>query len=541
MVFGGLALVMGLGLAVYVNHFAAARLDDARAEVIRGITRSIAGALAANLGEREREVALLSQSSFLIDGPLDGAAVRTALDRLKQTHRQYAWVGVADADGRVRAAADGVLEGVDVSARPWFAGGMAAVYQGDVHTAVLLAKLLKADDPDEPLRFVDFAAPIHDRQGQLKGVLATHAHWSWVTDTIRQSLPRTAVRDGIDVFVVDRHGGVLYPYDKIGSTRLPAGLLSETEALTIQWADEGAFLTSVRRVRSDSVSDLGWRVIVRQPVARAQAPVRALQREVLLISAVAAVCLMGLAYRVAVGVSRPVERLATAFRRIAAGDERASIVYRGSVREIRELADALRSVTDTLIARKHELEQSNATLEHTVAERTAQLRLANEQLSALARRDALTGLGNRLSATEHLRTEYLRMKRSGRAYAVLMADVDHFKRVNDRFGHEAGDQTLRRVAQALQSAVRATDVVARYGGEEFVVVLPATEHAGAVAVAEKIRQAVAALVVPVVGQVSLSIGLAVARPAAEDELEVVARADDALYRAKAGGRDRVVA
>ena len=131
------------------------------------------------------------------------------------------------------------------------------------------------------------------------------------------------------------------------------------------------------------------------------------------------------------------------------------------------------------------------------------------------------------------------MKRHGQPYAVLFIDIDRFKRINDTYGHETGDEVLRQLAQVLQGAARVTDFVARYGGEEFLVLLPDTSEAGALTLGEKIRQAVATQSFPVVGEVTVSVGVSVARGADKNEEEVVPRADKALYRAKSEGRNRV--
>lgn len=190
-----------------------------------------------------------------------------------------------------------------------------------------------------------------------------------------------------------------------------------------------------------------------------------------------------------------------------------------------------------------ELEQSRQTylrhLEQEVAARTASLVAANQELERLTRTDALTGLQNRHAANDRLRQEFLRLKRSGGAYAVLFIDIDRFKQINDGHGHEAGDQVLRQVAALLGQAVRATDVVARYGGEEFLVILPDTDADGALRIAEKIRGAVAGQPLPPVGRVSVSIGVTQALAEDRNEEEAVRRADQALYQAKASGRDRV--
>ena len=195
---------------------------------------------------------------------------------------------------------------------------------------------------------------------------------------------------------------------------------------------------------------------------------------------------------------------------------------------------ALRRATEALA-------EMNAHLEQKVAERTEELARANAELRLLARRDALTGLPNRLAGNERLTDEFIRMKRSGEPYAVLMMDLDHFKSINDSHGHAAGDAVLRHAADVLRQSIRESDFVARFGGEEFLAVLPATGLEGARIVGEKIRHAVEAGPAPIVGHLSVSIGLALATPNHDDMDIAVRQADRGLYQAKQSGRNRLVA
>lgn len=187
-------------------------------------------------------------------------------------------------------------------------------------------------------------------------------------------------------------------------------------------------------------------------------------------------------------------------------------------------------------------------LEQRVADRTAELEAANRQLARLAEIDGLTGLGNRLHFDEELRRAWLDHLRRAAPLALVLVDVDEFKKYNDRYGHLAGDEALRRVAAAMAASVRRPgDVVARYGGEELVALLPNTDADGARHIAERIRQEVAAAGIvhdasSVARRVTVSLGLASMVPTEDaDRVTLVARADRALYRAKQDGRDRVVA
>ncbi|MBT8090513.1 MAG: sensor domain-containing diguanylate cyclase [Gammaproteobacteria bacterium] len=164
--------------------------------------------------------------------------------------------------------------------------------------------------------------------------------------------------------------------------------------------------------------------------------------------------------------------------------------------------------------------------------------------------DVLTGWHNRRYLTVRLGEELARARRDGARLVCLMLDIDHFKRVNDNWGHAAGDAVLREIAQRIESQVRASDVAARYGGEEFVVLLPGTDVASALLLAERIRESVSAKPIDLPNgeavTITASIGISEVQPAPEAEDlktlgdSLIARADVALYAAKAAGRDRVI-
>lgn len=163
--------------------------------------------------------------------------------------------------------------------------------------------------------------------------------------------------------------------------------------------------------------------------------------------------------------------------------------------------------------------------------------------------DVLTGWYNRRYLQVRIKEELARARRNGSALTCLMLDIDHFKRINDRHGHAAGDSVLRELAQLIDGQIRATDVAARYGGEEFVILLPDTDAAAGEGLAERIRAAVARADFAVSSgaaiDVTVSVGVAARNQARHDgDLkaagdELIARADVALYRAKGAGRDRV--
>ena len=227
---------------------------------------------------------------------------------------------------------------------------------------------------------------------------------------------------------------------------------------------------------------------------------------------------------------------------------------------IRQAQNAQRLTQAQLLAQEQQLRveqakglslqrQLNEGLEIRVKERTAALEQAlkalsgaNQQLSELNRRDSLTGLFNRHTLNEELHRSLAQAVRSQRPMAILMMDLDHFKQVNDHYGHLAGDTCLHHAAQRLQQRLRAGDLLARFGGEEFVAVLNDTDLAGAHDLAEQLRADLARHPCTYQGQtigLTISIGVCAGLPDSADSEQLLQHADQALYRAKAAGRNRV--
>ncbi|WP_422777815.1 diguanylate cyclase [Pseudomonas mediterranea] len=177
-----------------------------------------------------------------------------------------------------------------------------------------------------------------------------------------------------------------------------------------------------------------------------------------------------------------------------------------------------------------------------VATNRHQLQAANAQLQQLSSTDRLTGLYNRGHWEESLKATYARHQRYGNNSSLVMFDIDHFKRVNDTYGHQAGDKVIEQVARLVREHVRDSDVAGRYGGEEFGVVLSDTDKAGARMFAERLRKAVEEMDVPYGDQVirfTISLGVADLSQPSNSHADLIAWADEALYTSKKTGRNRV--
>ncbi len=266
------------------------------------------------------------------------------------------------------------------------------------------------------------------------------------------------------------------------------------------------------------------------------------------------ITLAGLVYLLIwLGLSRmvisPLSRLAHAARRVEGGDLSARVDMTRS--------DELGQLSQVFDSMAERLQAHTADLERKVAERSARVRQQNEelervnahlagintQLERLATTDSLTGLHNRRFLEQSLEFELARAQRAEHPFCLLMIDIDHFKRVNDSWGHAVGDRVLVKLADIMRENLRTTDLRARWGGEEFVALLLDSDREAGLHTAEKLRSVVestpidANLEEPVC--ITISVGLACFPRDGVQEGKLFAHADAALYRAKEGGRNRV--
>lgn len=201
---------------------------------------------------------------------------------------------------------------------------------------------------------------------------------------------------------------------------------------------------------------------------------------------------------------------------------------------------ALAALLDELRTTHVKIDSLNRELEARVETRTRELQWANQRLQELASIDSLTGACNRRHFLELAQVEISRAKRRGQALSVIMLDIDYFKTINDRFGHEAGDQVLAALAATVLGTLRGGDIFARLGGEEFIVMLPGQDFSEAARMAERLRLLVAEMEVsccPV--RVTVCAGVAGLESESDDIGALLRRADQGLYQAKNQGRNQV--
>ena len=370
------------------------------------------------------------------------------------------------------------------------------------------------------------AVPVQRADGRLLGALAARLNLSGAKDGLLTFAPGKFGQ----VYLIGRTGNLI-----VNSLTTSAELMrlslkpTVLERLTKR---EGAVLTyeSVSGVEVlgslKQVPRVGWSVLAEIPVDAAYQQVRRFRDLSLAIVAGLLLCVTAIAYRLALLIVRPLDRLTKGAAEVAEGD--LAVDLPTATGEVGELTYVFNHMVGRLRQSRQDLDAVNETL-----------RQQNEELERLSASDSLTGLSNRRILTQRLSEELLRAQRQNHSFTVLMLDVDHFKKYNDAYGHPAGDEVLKKVASILRNCTRAGDCTARYGGEEFAVLLSGKSGDTALQLAERIRTRVAAEDF-VGGKVTISGGIAEFPHHGHTAEAVISSADEALYEAKREGRNRVV-
>ncbi len=496
-------MAMGLALTLFMQWHLEEALRASARGALEALVDEIAHQLSENMTTRLREVGLMAD---LIGGRLtvDVNAARKSMDELQSRESTYAWIGLADAQGRVVAASGGLLEGADVSARPWFAGGMRGGYVGDPHDAVLLARHLAPRADGEPLRFLDVAAPLRDDAGVVSGVLAGHLHWHWVHEVVSDTIARRRANTALEVLIADARGAWLLTF-------APRENMSGT-SLQVAQADR-RHLVATQQVVARAAEGLGWTVLVRQDISSAYAPVDHVRRMMLAFTLFVAALFALASWMIAGRVVQPIVKLADVAKSHAPQDARDAGVHQR------------KAVDETMV-----------------------LGAAMEQL---AHHDRLTGLFNRSELLVRLQRTIDRATARHTCGALLLINLDNFSILNNTNGYEVGDQVLIAAAGRLQRLPLPGVVLARAGGDEFLVLLEnlggleegpdlVCRHAddAASAILAQFRQPLAMAQ----GRftVSASIGIALVRDDGATTGEVLQRVELAMLEAKKRGKNTAV-
>ncbi len=380
--FSVLALVL-FGMVGYVSSQDARQQSEREtAMALQQLADRLAQRLDSDMAARYRDVGQLASLSGLMGLDMAPDKWRQMIDRLQASNQHYSWIGVADVNGRVIAATSGLLEQADVQDRPWFTKGIQETSVTDVHDAKLLASLLPASATGEPLRFVDVSAPIQIR-GQTVGVIGAHLSWAWAEEQRREALADDSGKRGIDIVLLSKDGNIeLGAQQPALADDSATGLTALLKAASVlSWTDGQRYLTAASASRPlADYPGMGWVVVVRQPEATAMLAATALERRLLWFSGMGVIAFGVLGWMLADRLTRPLRQVA---------EQAHAMMKPGKCIKVHDEVDQLAASLATLLVeldeRERKLTAMNEELETRVADRTASLRMANEDLRSFSR------------------------------------------------------------------------------------------------------------------------------------------------------------
>lgn len=454
------------------------------------------------------------------------------LNEVQSNIPSFSWIGLTNQEGTVVAATNNILNGVDISKRPVYKEALSGTFIGDVHDAVMLAKLLP-NKTGEPLQFVDISKPIINQDGQLVGVLASHLSWEWskqVHDEIITPL-KDEVKDA-EVFIVSKQDNtvLLGPKKMVGTSlhmdSVTKAQKGETSWMIEKWSDGKDYVTGY------SLGDgylnykgLGWVTVVRIPVEKAFTPVKDLQTFIVKIGFVSSSIFAMIGWYLTGFVTKPLQQISQSANLIRSGRKADIPSYKG-IKDLEILSSSLKELVDSLIQTVSEL----------------------GKMEELANHDKLTGLENRTALEAYTKVITDKAKSSGKAISILYMDLDGFKQINDTYGHDIGDMLLQAVANRMQSSTKEIKGDIRFfrlGGDEFLALytpsiedsIPATNFSANL-ILSKLNKPYC-----LDGKdmsVGCSIGGAIWPLDDHDLFTVMRYADEALYASKRLGKNKFI-
>ncbi len=481
------------------------------------------------------------KSLRMLHAPLSNGRIMS-IYRITEDHQRGALIGRANPY-------------FDARTRPWF---QSAINGADFHWYPAYRYAIQDPQGAYEAMGIGMAATLHNAQGEFAGVLTADV----ALVQLRRLLADITQELGGVALLADADGALLAT-----STLDPLYHLEDGKAIRIRAAQsQHPVIRAIGQLMGQEKEDKGratqqiqgepylldwWtyplsdgprlRIGVALPQSRFTAPSEHLLSHMLGLLTVLVLVSMAMAWMLSKWMARPLEALGQWAEQLGQGQWNSlQPGLHSPMAEVEALSHALGLMSERM-------RNYTQNLEAQVAERTAALEAANRELSSQSHTDGLTGLANRRCFDEVLAEEWSRARRTGQPLGLIMLDIDYFKRYNDHYGHVAGDHCLRQVAQILTEQVqRPSDLVARYGGEEFAVIAPTTDVRGLEQLAEKLRLAIVqahiAHALHSCGHVTASFGVAIAIPNGENRPEqLVQAADQALYHAKAAGRNQVMA
>ncbi|MGB7441656.1 MAG: ATP-binding protein [Coleofasciculaceae cyanobacterium] len=369
-----LAITFSTLLSIFIGQSTSLQLQTQQEQSLAKLSFTLANRLDRGMFERYREIQIVTTLQDIRSEQASPQQRQGLLNKLQSTYPDYAWIGLTDTQGRVIASTQGILEGADVSARPWFREGKTKPFVGDVHEALLLASLLP-NSTEEPLRFVDIAAPVFDETGNFLGVLGAHLYWNWAERAKQDLLEPLEETANMEVLILAEDDTILLGSQAIQGEKLK---LKSTEAAHHQsrgaivetWSDGQKYLTAFAQCDGyKDYSGLGWKVLVQLSEAIAFAPAWKLQQQILWGGLFLGILFATLGWLIVESITRPLVAIATIAERLRRGEAGVRMRFIPGEDEVARLSWSLNKLVNKLFAKEEALLASNERLQQELSER----------------------------------------------------------------------------------------------------------------------------------------------------------------------------
>jgi diguanylate cyclase len=508
--------------------------------------------LDAGMSERVNDMKMLAAAGAILK---ESEQARDLLNALKKTDSVYSWLGIVKENGSILYANQKIHEGDVLPSAGELKTLDEAAEIENFDASQWLISAEKNSSDKKSTRYVRISVPIEENGVYKNKYAVAYLSWDWAKERVNSVLTPARRAAGIEIFIIDKTEKLLYASNDKQVVFPPLHTLNDP--ISLHWPDGKEYLTAMRYSKGiNDFAGMGWRIVVRQPVDQAFSTIYLLQKYILKIGLFFVIVFVGIGFYVAWTLSRPLVQLAKDAESFRESKDVGIFQTKSALYELTLLQNSLNMLLKSRRSYEDQLSTLNANLEKKVKDRTKALEDSNKelqsslderqllmkQLESLATTDSLTGLLNRRAFHERAEYEISRSQRNNQPVSLLTFDIDYFKRINDTYGHDGGDEVLQKCALVCQQQLRDIDLLARFGGEEFVILLPNTDEEHGYQVAERIRKAFEDGVIQTTkGEIRFTASFGVSAGDGSQSLKTMLHdVDQALYVAKDSGRNRVV-
>ncbi len=415
----GLTLFFTLILVLAIREQSTDRILSDQGTLLHEIAFQTSDKLDQGMYQHYFHILSLANNDNIRDSKFSNDKKRESLEFLQKYFSEFSWIGITDTNGKVLASTGKLLEGADVAKRPWFKGGLDDTFLGDVHEALLLAKLLP-NPTNEPLRFVDVAAPLKDQQGKLIGVIGAHLSWQWA-DNVRKSLfEKTTDDHNVEVYILDKNNNILLGEKTEEMQKIANDLYNKSETKNYSIVDD--YLVASHKTKGfKEYPGLGWKILIIQPLSVALIPVKEAGLRITFFGIVFAIALSTFVFYFGQKLFSPFAKLTSAVRDYGEGKKVTWPIFKNHF----EANFLSKAIDDLIVSVEEKNELKIATLKAQSASEAKSKFLAHMSHEIRTPIHGIMGMGQILTETE------LNNEQKKYAHSIINASKNLLTIVND--------------------------------------------------------------------------------------------------------------